>query len=60
MAKTSIYITIHVKWWLAVYIRTLCLLCQVFNTVPDMEKVARIIKSGVRIKMGGRFKSLQD
>lgn len=38
-------------WWLRVYLNTLCFLCLLMGTRPDMGKVARRVDRGVRLEI---------
>ncbi len=38
-------------WWLIVYLRTLCFLCLLMGTRPDMGKVARWVDRGMKFEI---------
>ena len=41
-------VRIKLSWWVTPYVHTLAVLCVLFNTEPDYEKVKRTIARGIK------------
>ena len=50
MAQSKLTMNIEFSWWLKLYLRSLILLCKMFNVTPDDDKLANIIRRGCKIK----------
>lgn len=47
MAEQSrITVKVYFRWWVPLYVCGVRLFCMTFNTLPDPEKVARVIVRG--------------
>lgn len=46
-----ITIRVRVAWWVRPYLWGLATFCWLFGTTPDMEKVERTTKRGVRLRV---------
>lgn len=47
MASAQLQVRIRLRWWLPLYIKSVCLFCELFGTAPDMEKVDRMLARGI-------------
>lgn len=50
MTKESITVRIHVAWWVWPYVHTLCFFCNLMGTVPDTDKLEKVLRRGIKIK----------
>lgn len=51
MATVTLSVQITTAWWLALYLRTLTLICLTMGTEPDMAKVEQVVKHAIRTKL---------
>lgn len=49
MASASITLTVRVAWWVRPYIRAVALFSRMTGLTPDVEKVSRTARRGLRI-----------
>lgn len=49
MAQSKLTMHIEFSWWLKLYLRSLIILCNTFNVVPDDDKLASTIRKGCKI-----------
>lgn len=55
MATHRLCITISVRWWVPIYLRTLAFVAVTFATEPDLEKVGSfVMRYGLRVEVAGR------
>ncbi len=52
-AGTQIKVTIEVRyrWWVPLYLHALSAFCMTFGTLPDADKVGRVIERGIVLKV---------
>lgn len=47
----NINIVVSVSWWVPIYVRTVCILCQFFDAEPDYDKVRFWVSKGIKTRM---------
>lgn len=50
MAKCGLSLTVGLRWWVRLYLQALVLFCMVFGTVPNAEKVLRVVMRGLYVR----------
>ena len=48
MAKKGLYIHIRFAWWFPYYAAALVFMCKLFGTMPDDEKLKKVIKFAMK------------
>lgn len=52
MAATRIAIKVTLAWWLPLYVRGVALMCALTGLEPDWDRVQRVVKRAMRLKIG--------
>lgn len=51
MANITLQLKVSVAWWVPLYLRTLALVCLTMGTQPDRDKIWRVIRRGISVRM---------